>query len=80
MKKYLLAACSLLLIACCALSPVRVNAQKYAIIDTKYILDKMPDYKLAQKQLDDVAAGWQKKSIICKPSLIKCTKIMKLNR
>ena len=34
--------------------------QKYAIIDTRYILDKMPDYKEAQKQLDDVAAGWQK--------------------
>ena len=35
-------------------------AQKYAVIDTKYILDKMPEYKAAQKQLDDVAAGWQK--------------------
>jgi outer membrane protein len=35
-------------------------AQKYAIIDTRYILDKMPDYKEAQKQLDEVAAGWQK--------------------
>jgi len=35
-------------------------SQKYAIIDTKYILDKMPDYKDAQKKLDDVAAGWQK--------------------
>ena len=28
------------------------QAQKYAIIDTKYILDKMPDYRAAQKQLD----------------------------
>ena len=36
------------------------HAQRYAIIDTKYILDKMPDYKTAQKQLDDIAAGWQK--------------------
>src|SRR3982750_3200351 len=36
------------------------QAQKYAIIDTKYILDRMPEYKQAQKQLDDVAAGWQK--------------------
>jgi len=36
------------------------QAQRYAIIDTKYILDKMPDYKLAQKNLDDVAANWQK--------------------
>ena len=36
------------------------NAQRYAVIDTKYILDKMPEYKTAQKNLDDVAAGWQK--------------------
>ena len=35
-------------------------SQKYAIIDTRYILDKMPDYKDAQKQLDDITAGWQK--------------------
>ena len=35
-------------------------AQKYAVIDTRYILDKMHDYKEAQKQLDDIAAGWQK--------------------
>ncbi|MDB5205908.1 MAG: OmpH family outer membrane protein [Flavisolibacter sp.] len=34
--------------------------QRYAIIDTKYILDKMPEYKTAQKQLDDIAATWQK--------------------
>lgn len=35
-------------------------SQKFAIIDTRYILDKMPDYKAAQKQLDEIAAGWQK--------------------
>ena len=35
-------------------------SQKYAIIDTRYILDKMPEYKTAQAQLDDIAAGWQK--------------------
>ena len=35
-------------------------SQKYAIIDTKYILDKMPEYSLAQKQLDDFANTWQK--------------------
>ena len=54
MKKFLLSAFSLMLVAFSG------YAQKYAIIDTKYILDKMPDYKQAQKQLDDVAAGWQK--------------------
>ena len=33
---------------------------KYAIIDTRYILDRMPEYKAAQTKLDDIAAGWQK--------------------
>ena len=54
MKKLLFALIPLVMIAATA------NAQKYAIIDTRYILDKMPDYKTAQKQLDDVAADWQK--------------------
>ena len=54
MKKILLIAFSLVLVA------FSVKAQKYAIIDTRYILDKIPDYKQAQKQLDDVAADWQK--------------------
>ncbi len=35
-------------------------AQRYAIIDTRYILDKMPEYKMAQAQLDATAANWQK--------------------
>ena len=42
------------------MSFVAAMAQKYAIIDTRYILDKMPEYKTAQKQLDDIAADWQK--------------------
>lgn len=36
------------------------GAQRYAVVDTKYILDKMPDYKNAQKQLDQISAQWQK--------------------
>jgi outer membrane protein len=35
-------------------------AQRYAIVDSKYILDKMPDYKTAQKQLDQISVQWQK--------------------
>jgi Outer membrane protein len=35
-------------------------AQKYCVIDTKYILESIPDYKEAQKQLDAVAEQWQK--------------------
>ncbi len=54
MKKMLIAFCSLVMIT------VTAQAQKYAIIDTRYILDKMPDYKTAQSQLDGIAADWQK--------------------
>jgi outer membrane protein len=37
-----------------------VNAQKYAIIDTKYILGKMPEYVDADKKLQDISNQWQK--------------------
>jgi outer membrane protein len=36
------------------------NAQRYAIIDSKYILEKIPDYKEAQKKLDNFSELWQK--------------------
>jgi outer membrane protein len=36
------------------------HAQRYAIIDTRYILDKLPEYAAAQKQLDDLAFNWQR--------------------
>ncbi|MBK7561126.1 MAG: OmpH family outer membrane protein [Chitinophagaceae bacterium] len=49
-----------LLLALLLVSGTLVFSQKYAIIDTRYILDKMPEYKQAQKQLDDQAADWQK--------------------
>ena len=49
-----------LLLAFMLVAGIAGFSQKYAIIDTRYILDKMPDYKQAQKQLDEVAAGWQK--------------------
>src|SRR6187397_389123 len=59
----------------CVLSFAAVTqAQRYAIIDTKYILDKMPDYKLAQKNLDDVAANWQKEIDVLQQELDKMYK------
>jgi len=35
------------------------NAQRYAVIDSKYILEKIPDYKEAQKRLDQFSELWQ---------------------
>jgi len=37
-----------------------LHAQRYGIVDTKYILEKMPDYKDAQKKLDQFSEQWQK--------------------
>lgn len=35
-------------------------AQKFAYVDTDFILDNIPEYKEAQKQLDDFSIEWQK--------------------
>ena len=37
----------------------RSHAQRYAVIDSKYILDKIPEYKEAQTRLDQFSALWQ---------------------
>jgi outer membrane protein len=37
-----------------------LQAQKFAYVDTEYILDNIPAYKQAQAQLDNAAASWQK--------------------
>lgn len=34
-------------------------AQRFCVIDSKYILDKLPAYEQAQKQIDDQSAIWQ---------------------
>ncbi len=36
------------------------NAQKFAYVDTQYILDNLPEFTEAQGQLDEISAQWQK--------------------
>lgn len=36
------------------------SQQRYAIIDTKYILEKIPEYKNADKKLQEIGEQWQK--------------------
>jgi outer membrane protein len=52
-KKLLLSALCFMLFAFTA------NAQRYAIIDSKYILEKLTEYKDAQKRLDQFSEQWQ---------------------
>ncbi len=53
MKKTLVIAYCLLLVAFSA------QAQRYAVIDSKYILEKIPQYKEAQERLDQFSIQWQ---------------------
>jgi len=51
----------IILIACVLFTGfVSATAQRYAIIDTKYILDKMPEYRDADKKIQQVSEQWQK--------------------
>jgi outer membrane protein len=55
MKKTLLIA---LVLVCTAFSTQA--QQRYAIIDTKYILERIPEYRDADKKLQQVGEQWQK--------------------
>jgi outer membrane protein len=35
------------------------KAQRYAVIDSRYILEKLPEYTFAQQKLDQYSAEWQ---------------------
>ncbi len=53
MKRFLLATALL------ATTTFAASAQRYCIIDSKYILDRVPEYKAAQDQLDKLSKNWQ---------------------
>lgn len=52
--KLFILVCGLSLLTCYA------NAQRYAIIDTKYILSRIPEYKTAELRLQQTSELWQK--------------------
>lgn len=42
------------------MSCLTVSAQKFAFVDTEYILGQIPEYKAAQSELDKQSVQWQK--------------------
>ncbi|MBN1199062.1 MAG: OmpH family outer membrane protein [Bacteroidales bacterium] len=54
MKKFLLTFIALVF------ASAMIHAQKFAYVDTKYILDNIPEYSEAQAQLEELSAQWQK--------------------
>jgi outer membrane protein len=57
MKKHVLAILVLFFIG-----QFSLKAQRFGYVDTEYILDMLPEYKSAQKQLDLIAETWQKEA------------------
>ncbi len=51
-----------LAIAVVAMVSMPLAAQKLGFVDSDLILGKMPEYKSAQKQLDEITAEWQSKA------------------
>lgn len=43
-----------------SISAQNLQAQKYAYVDTEYILDNIPEYSDAQDELDEMSKKWQR--------------------
>lgn len=65
MKKYVLLPLVLIVLG------FTTQAQRYAIIDTKYILGKIPEYKDANTKLEEIADAWQKEIDLMQSDLDK---------
>jgi outer membrane protein len=60
MKKFAQLSIFVLLALMLTISAQTVKAQKYAYVDTEYILDNIPEYSDAQDELDAMSVKWQK--------------------
>lgn len=65
---------SILLLLIIIVSATSLQAQRYAVIDTKYILNKMPEYQDADKKLQLASEQWQKEIDNMQASLDKMYK------
>ena len=59
-KKFMKKQLVTLLVFFIAIAMKPACAQKYAFIDSQYILDNISEYKAAQQQLDQLSISWQK--------------------
>ncbi|MAX79277.1 MAG: hypothetical protein CL843_03770 [Crocinitomicaceae bacterium] len=50
----------LILLAIFSITAFMVHAQRFAYVDSKYILENMPQYKEAQAEIDELSDQWQK--------------------
>ena len=50
---------NLILIACLSIFSLATYAQKFAYVESDYILERVPEYQSAQEQLDKLTLSWQ---------------------
>ena len=50
---------TMLVLLLCALVSVGATAQKFAFVDTEYILNKIPAYKSAKEQLEQISKTYE---------------------
>ena len=50
----------ILLLLAISFLTITTQAQKFAYVDTDYILNKIPDFRQAQDKLDALSSDWQK--------------------
>ena len=50
---------NLILIACLSIFSLTTYAQKFAYVESDYILERVPEYQSAQEQLDKLTLSWQ---------------------
>jgi outer membrane protein len=63
-----------------AASALFSQGQRYALIDTRYILDKLPDYKSANKKIEEIAEAWQQEIDLMQADLDKMYRELEVER
>ena len=49
----------ILLLLCIIISVGNIKAQKFAYVDSQFILEHIPEYKQAKQELDNISYKWQ---------------------
>ena len=49
----------IIIVVCLGLLGLTTHAQKFAYVDSDYILERVPEYQSAQEQLDKLTLSWQ---------------------
>ena len=70
MKKILLLLCILIFVG-------NIKAQKFAYVDSQFILEHIPEYKQAKQELDNISYKWQEEIETAYQDIVITIKLIK---